>query len=153
MTARARQRRYTVDTNLYVDALRTEHGRAALSAFHAAYAPFEHLSAVVAQELRAGVRGAAAAKLDTAILAPFERRGRLVTPSYDAWNETGRVLADLVPRNGWNAVSRSFVNDVLLAMSCRESGIVLVTKNVGDCARIASVRSFDFVAPWPMPVD
>jgi predicted nucleic acid-binding protein len=148
---RARQRRYTVDTNLYVDALRTEHGKTALSAFHAAYAPFEHLSAVVAQELRAGVRGAAAAKLEEAILAPFERRGRLVTPSYDAWKETGRVLGELVSPNGWSSVTRSFVNDVLLAMSCRESGIVLVTKNVADCARIAAVRPFDFVPPWPMP--
>ena len=70
MIARARrERRYTVDTNLYIDALRTEEGRTALSAFHAAYAPFEHLSAVVVQELRAGVRGAAAAKLEDAILA------------------------------------------------------------------------------------
>jgi hypothetical protein len=28
---------------------------------------------------------------------------------------------------------------------------VLVTRNVADCARIASVRAFDYVAPWPMP--
>jgi predicted nucleic acid-binding protein len=150
--ARARERCFTVDTNLYIDALRTDEGKAALSAFHSAYAPFEHLSAVVAQELRAGVRGAAATKLEDAILAPFERRGRLVTPSYEAWKETGRVLAELVAPNGWNAVSRSFVNDVLLAMSCRESGIVLVTRNVVDCARIAAVRAFDFVSPWPTPV-
>ncbi len=151
MIALARERRFTVDTNLYIDALRTEEGKTALNAFHAAYAPFEHLSAVVAQELRAGVRGAAGAKLENAILAPFERRGRLVTPTYDAWKETGRVLAELVPANGWDSVSRSFVNDVLLAMSCRESGIVLVTKNVADFTRIAAVRSFDFVRPWPMP--
>jgi predicted nucleic acid-binding protein len=151
MIARARSRRYTVDTNLYIDALRTEEGRTALSAFHAAYAPFEHLSAVVVQELRAGVRGAAAAKLEDAIFAPFERRGRLVTPTYDAWKETGRVLGELISPSGWSSVSRSFVNDVLLAMSCRESGMVLVTKNVADCARIAAARAFDFVPPWPVP--
>jgi len=151
MIARARQRRYTVDTNLYIDALRTDEGRTALSAFHAAYAPLEHLSAVVAQELRAGVRGAAAEKLEDAIFAPFERRARLIAPTYDAWKEAGRVLAELIPPNGWSTVSRSFVNDVLLAMSCRESGMVLVTKNLVDCARIAAIRSFDFVPPWPMP--
>ncbi len=152
MIARVRERRYTVDTNLYIDALRTAEGKAALSAFHSAYAPFEHLSAVVAQELRAGVRAAAAAKLEAAILAPFERRGRLVTPTYDAWKEAGRVLGELIVPSGRSTVSRSFVNYVLLAMSCRESGIVLVTKNVADCARIAAVRSFDFVPPWPTPV-
>jgi len=146
-----RERRYTVDTNLYVDALRTSGGNAALLAFHAAYAPFEHLSAVVVQELRAGVRGRAAAKLESAVIAPFERRGRVITPSYGAWKESGRVLADLVGPAAWSSVSLSFVNDVLLAMSCRESGVVLVTNNVRDCARIASVRAFDFVPPWPIP--
>ena len=149
--AAARERRYTVDTNLYIDAMRSAEDNAALVAFHAAYAPFEHLSAVVVQELRAGVRGKAAARLEAAIVAPFERRGRLVTPSYAAWKESGRVLAELVAPTTWSSVSRSFVNDVLLAMSCRESGMVLVTNNLRDCLRIAAVRAFDFEAPWPIP--
>jgi predicted nucleic acid-binding protein len=144
-------RRYTVDTNLYVDALRTEGGKAALNAFHAAYAPFEHLTAIVAQELRAGVRGPAAGKLESMILAPFERRGRVLAPSYAAWKEAGRVLSELIAPREWGAVSRSFVNDVLLAMTCRESGVVLVTANLADFTRIAAVRHFDFVRPWPMP--
>jgi predicted nucleic acid-binding protein len=147
----ASERRYTVDTNLYIDAMRTADGNAALAAFHAAYAPFEHLSAIVVQELRAGVRGRAAARLESAVIAPFERRGRLVTPSYAAWKEAGRVLAEMIAPTGWASVSRSFVNDVHLAMSCRESGIVLVTSNIRDCMRIASVRPFDFVPPWPIP--
>ena len=142
-------RRYTVDTSLYIDGLRTEEGRAALNAFHVAYAPFEYLSAVVAQELRAGVRGRAATKLEAAIFAPFERRGRIFAPSYAAWKQSGRVLAELVASGAWESVSRSLVNDVLLAMSCRESGVVLVTKNLRDFTRIATVRPFDFVPPWP----
>ena len=145
------ERRYTVDTSLYIDALRTEAGKAALNAFHTAYAPFEYLSAVVVHELRAGARGRAADTIEDAIVAPFERRGRLVTPSQGAWKESGRVLSAIVGPSGWESVSRSFVNDALLAMSCREAGIVLVTKNVRDFTRIASVRSFDFVPPWPMP--
>lgn len=145
------ERRFTVDTSLYVDALRTADGNAALIAFHAAYAPFEHLSAVVVHELRAGVRGQAATKLESGLVAPFERRGRLITPSYSAWKESGRVLAELVAPAAWGSVPRSFVNDVLLAMSCRESGIVLVTNNLRDCERIAAVRPFDFVPPWPVP--
>lgn len=146
-----RERRYVVDTNLYVDALRTEQGRLGLGAFLSAYAPFVHLSAVVAQELRAGVRGRAASRLEASIFEPFERRGRVVTPSYGAWKEAGRVLAELVAPAKWHQVPRSFVNDALLAMSCRESGVVLVTTNLADFNRIASVRAFDFVAPWPVP--
>lgn len=145
------ERRYAVDTSLYIDALRTEAGKAALNAFHVAYAPFEYLSAVVAHELRAGVSGRAAKKLDDAIIAPFERRGRLLTPSYAVWKESAHVLSTIIGPSGWDSVSRSFVNDALLAMSCREAGVVLVTKNVRDFTRIAGVRSFDFVTPWPTP--
>ena len=145
------ERRYAVDTSLYIDALRTEAGKAALNAFHVAYAPFEYLSAVVVHELRAAVRGRAADTLEDAIIAPFERRGRVLTPSYSAWKEAGRVLSTIIGPSGWDAVSRSFVNDVLLAISCREAGVVIVTRNVRDFTRIAAARSFDFVPPWPMP--
>ena len=55
----------------------------------------EASGSVVVQELRAGVRGRAGAKLESAIVAPFERHGRLITPTYAAWKETGRVLGDL----------------------------------------------------------
>jgi hypothetical protein len=48
-------------------------------------------------------------------------------------------------------VSRSFVNDILLAMSCREAGVVLVTENVRDFARIAEVRAFDSCRRGPYP--
>jgi predicted nucleic acid-binding protein len=144
-----RGRRYVVDTNVYIDALRTEPDRSGLSAFLSTFAPFVWLSAVVAQELRAGVRGSAVRVLDSGLLAPFERRDRIITPSYAAWKEAGSVLSQLVGAAAWTSVSRSFVNDVLLALSCRESGAVLVTRNVSDFTRIATVRPFDFVLPWP----
>ena len=142
-------RRYVLDTHLYIDGLRSDDGRNALAAFQAGFAPFLHFSAVVAQELRAGVAANAAATLDAALFAPYERRGRIITPSYTAWKEAGRVLSELVTPAQWRSVTRSFVNDVLLAMSCREAGAVLVTANERDFARIASVRRFDFVPPWP----
>ena len=143
------RRRYVVDTQLYIGALRQDTDRAALNAFQIAHTPFLHLSAVVAQELRAGVRGAAAARLEQDLIAPYERRGRLITPTYDAWKEAGRLLSELISPAGWRSVTRSFVNDVLLALSCREAGAVLVTSNVRDFARIAAARDFEFVAPWP----
>ena len=142
-------RRYVLDTSLYIDALRNEEARTALNAFHQSHTPFLHLSAIVAQELRAGVRGASATRLEHDLLAPYERRGRMVTPSYAAWKEAGRVLSELVSPAGWRSVTRSFVNDVLLALSCREAGTILITANIRDFARIAVARPFEFVAPWP----
>jgi predicted nucleic acid-binding protein len=148
------ERRYVLDTNIFIQAASDAIWQEKLERFHAAFAPFEVLSAVVAQELLAGVKGRAAKTLHSKVLEPFERRGRVIAPSYSAWKETGNVLSTLVSsgRTSWPAVSRSFVNDVLLAMSCRESGVVLVTENVRDFARIAAVRQFDFVAPWPNPI-
>lgn len=142
-------RQFAIDTNLYIDALRTETGKAALNAFVATFAPFVHLSAVVAQELRAGVRGEAAFALESRVIAPFERRDRVFAPSYRAWKQSGRVLAELVNPKDWRSLTRSFVNDTLLAMSCREAGVVLVTSNLNDFRRIASVYRFDFISPWP----
>jgi predicted nucleic acid-binding protein len=46
-------------------------------------------------------------------------------------------------------VSRSFANDVLLALSCREEGCVLVTENERDFQRIRRHVSFEFERPWP----
>ena len=143
-------RRHAIDTNLYIDALRTDDGMSALSAFQSAYTGFIVMSAVVVQELRAGARaGAGAQVLESTVIAPFERRQRIITPTYWAWKECGRVLSELVGKGDSSSLARSFVNDVLLAMSCREAGIVLVTRNLRDCERIARVRKFDFGAPWP----
>ncbi|MFN2566657.1 MAG: type II toxin-antitoxin system VapC family toxin [Gemmatimonadaceae bacterium] len=148
-----RERKYTLDTNLYVRAFRDPATNAELQLFHTAFAPFEYLSAIVVQELRAGARGGQTTDLERHVFAPFERRGRLLTPSYAAWNESGRVLTDLVERSRleWRSISRGFVNDVLLAMTCREARVTLVTDNRRDFERIARVRSFDFAEPWPVP--
>ena len=143
------RRPHVLDTHLYIEAIRSEKGKVALGEFHQAFAPYLHLSAVVAQELRAGVSGADGARLESGLFAAYERRGRLIAPSYSAWKESGRVLGELVAPAARRSVTRSFVNDVLLAMSCREAGAVLVTANWADFARIAKVRPFDFVAPWP----
>jgi predicted nucleic acid-binding protein len=76
-----------------------------------------------------------------------------VTPSAHAWEDSGDVLAELSRREGLDLsrLSKAFGNDVLLALSCREAGIVLVTDNGHDFARIASVVAFEFVKPWPAP--
>jgi predicted nucleic acid-binding protein len=146
-------RKYALDTSCFIEGFRTPEGVRALQQFHRLFAPFEYLSVVVAQELRAGIRSPAdRRKLERHVLAPFERTGRLLTPSTQAWHDSGDLLADLVRREGieLTRVSKSFGNDVLLALSCRESGVVLVTANTRDFARIARLAAFAFVAPWPV---
>lgn len=146
------ERKYTLDTNLFIQALRDSATNAELIQFHAAFAPFEYLHAVVVQELRAGVKpGRNLRMLERHILSPFIRRGRLITPSFAAWKRSGDMLRDLARREGLNlrSISKSFGNDILLAASCREVGITLVTDNLGDFRRISRVLPFQFLDPWP----
>lgn len=145
-------RRFTLDTNLFIRGFRDTDDAVALERFHLAFAPFEYLSAVVAQELRAGaLTRSASIALELNVLGPFERRNRLAVPSYEAWKLAGKVMSQLAALDGRPVagMSRSFVNDVVLAATCREHGLILVTENVRDFTVIGKRLVFDWVQPWP----
>lgn len=146
------ERKFTLDTNVLIRAFREPAANTALMRFHQAFAPFEYLSAVVVQELRAGAASAANRRaLERNVITPFERRGRVLTPSARAWFDSGDVLREIARRDGLDLarMSKAFGNDVLIALSCREAGTVLITENVRDFARIARVVAFDYLPPWP----
>lgn len=150
----AAERKYVLDTNLFIRAFREEAANAELQRFHQLFAPFEYLSAVVAQELRAGAPTCPARRqLERHVLDPYARRGRVVTPSTQAWHDSGDILAELARREGLElgSLSKAFGNDLLLATSCREEGLVLVTDNVRDFERIARLAPFAFLDRWPSP--
>ena len=137
-------RKYALDSNLFIDGFRDIESEGRLVDFHSRFAAVEYLSAVVALELRAGARrDGDAHRLERRVLRPFERRGRVFAPSYVTWVEAGGALAQ------FGEATRAFYNDVLLAASCREHGITLVTRNVRDFGRIGDVLPFDFVDAWP----
>ena len=144
--------KYVLDTQLFIAAFRDAAANEALQRFHRAFAPFEYFSVVVAQELRAGVRRDGDRKaLDRNVLAVFERAGRTFAPSAEAWHRSGDVLSEMARKEGLeiSRVSKSFANDVLLALSCREAGCVLITDNERDFHRIRRYVQFDFAKPWP----
>lgn len=146
------ERKFLLDTNLFVQGFRSPEANASLQRFHRLFAPFEYLSAVVAQELRAGARSLEDRRtLERHVLRVYRRRGRVVSPSAQAWEDSGDVLAELGRREGLDVgrLSKAFGNAVLLALSCREAGVVLVTDNQRDFERIARVVTFAFVKPWP----
>jgi len=147
-----RRRKYALDTNLFIAGMRSASNADQLAEFHALFAPFEYLSAIVVQELRAGLQNAAdARRLDAAVVDPFRKRGRLIAPTFAAWQASGGVLAQLVAEDHLDLrrVSKRKVNDILLALSCREAGVTVVTANLADFRRINAITSIDFVAPWP----
>jgi predicted nucleic acid-binding protein len=145
-------RKYVIDTSCYIDASHDSAALAALQEFAGRAAPGLYLSSVVAAELRGGSRSARDRKiLEDRVLGPFARRDRLLTPGPAAWDALGRTLAALRDREGLqlSQVPRSFAFDVLLAYSCREQGVVLVTGNTRDMTRIRRVFAFEYVAPYP----
>ena len=145
-------RKYALDSNCYIDAAREPDAHAALEAFTAREAPRLYLSSVVAAELRAGARSSRDRKhLDEQVLAPYFRRGRILTPSSAGWDALGLTLSRLRSEGSLDLATmpRGFVFDVLIAFSCREAGVVLITRNARDMERIRSVFRFEFVAPYP----
>ena len=148
--------KYTLDTNVFIDGFRNEEAQAEVFAFLNRALPFTYLSAVVMQELAAGARTADAARdVQRGVFEPFERRQRVFAPSSAAFAESGRVLAVVAAREGWQLLDEkpSLLNDALIAASCREQGITLITKD-GDFKRLAPfVKGFRYAAPWPGAAD
>jgi predicted nucleic acid-binding protein len=147
-----RARKYVLDTQLFINAFRDPVANEALQRFHRAFSPFEHLSVIVAQELRAGVKQPSDRKaLERNVIKIFERASRTITPSPDAWHRSGDLLAEMAQQEVLEIarVSKAFANDILLALSCREAGCVLVTENDRDFSRIRRFIAFEYVKPWP----
>jgi predicted nucleic acid-binding protein len=146
-------RKYILDTNIYIDAIREPEKEEALVLFLQRNSPRTYMSAVVMQELRArAVTDAQAKALQEGIFSAFERRERVTAPSPGAFKDCGRILATLFRKDGvlYRDRPRSLVNDILIAITCRENGFTLVTGD-GDFKTIRPyLRGFTYVPPWPV---
>jgi predicted nucleic acid-binding protein len=146
-------KKYVLDSNIYITAARNSEFAAELIRFSERFLPQLYLHAVTVQELYTGAINYQARKfVGRQIAEPFERRRRLLVPSYQAWKKSGEVIAALVEKRALTAggVPPSFANDVLLAVSCREAGAVVITLNERDFVRIEEVERVPFTTPWPV---
>ena len=85
---------YVLDTNVYIDALRSPDEANALKRFLVVMLPSTWLSAVVMLELRAGARSREqATALEDGLFRAYAKRGRVLVPKAGAFQEAGRVLA------------------------------------------------------------
>ena len=144
--------KYVLDTNVYIDAFRSPDKAEALKQFLAKHLPLTYLSGVVAMELRTGARTKPQAEtLESEVFGPFERRERVFAPSANAFKEAGRVLAALASEDLFDlrAPNSSLIRDTLLAASCRERGIVLITSDKDYRAIKKHLKAFRHIAPWP----
>lgn len=144
--------KYAFDTNVFIEALRDDSAEVAMLEFLEAALPFTFLSAVVMQELAAGARARSQAhRLERSVFVPFTRRGRVFSPSREAFVHSGQLLASVAAREGWEPLRNkpSLLNDALIAASCRERGITLITHD-NDYERFRPfLQKWRTVAPRP----
>jgi predicted nucleic acid-binding protein len=128
-----------LDTGIYIDWLNAGSHEDLLFRSGAV----KHLSAVVLMELRAGACSLRDRRLLLGFERAFRRVGRLLAPPPVAYSEAGDILRLLQSRHGYQlASSHSIVNDVLIALSARSIGAVVVTQNARDYRAIRSIRPF-----------
>lgn len=138
--------RHLIDTDLYIDLIRNGTTLPIISQLYAKETPGIFFSSIVAQELLAGARSPEGRRRVEALLIPFERVGRIVTPTHRQWRETGDILAkalSLLP--DFRNKLPGLVNDCLLALSALGIGATLYTRNRDDFLLLRQIRPFSLV--------
>jgi len=105
--------------------------------------PVLYMSAVVIEELYAGAFDKASIKLLDRLYVTFENLGRLIVPDSADWQMAGKVIAKLGQKYGFEKLFLSKItNDVLIAVSARRIGAIVVTHNINDFLRIKEFVDF-----------
>jgi predicted nucleic acid-binding protein len=134
-------RRVVIDTNLYIDWLNA--GRHEAVFFQRD--TVKHLSAVVLMELRAGAIAKTDQRLVQRVANAVAKARRILLPSERVFADAGDVLRGLGRRGFQLESNHSIVNDVLIALSARSIGAIVVTQNGRDYRAIQSLRPFELV--------
>jgi len=105
--------------------------------------PLIYMSAVVMEELYAGALDISSIKLLDRMYDTFSNVNRLINPDAADWQKTGKVVAQLGKKYGFEKIFLSRItNDILLAASARKIGGAIVTNNLKDFLRIQEYIDF-----------
>lgn len=132
--------RYVLDTQHYIDVLRNRPAAADVLAFLRTFVAAVDFHAVVGAELLFGAHGRGESKaIRRGIVERFKPQ-RLIVPDAADFFAAGDAICALAERAGRHPEleRRNFWNDVLIAVSCRRRGRVLLSRDP-DHARIAAV--------------
>jgi predicted nucleic acid-binding protein len=138
--------KHLIDTDLYIDLIRSGASLPIIAQLYEKETPGIYFSSIVAQELLAGARSAAGRRNVEALLVPFEKAGRIVTPGHQQWRDAGDVLAKILTLcPHLRSKLPSLVNDCLLALRALDIGATLYTRNREDFLLLRRIRSFSLV--------
>jgi len=138
--------KHLIDTDLYIDLIQSGKTLPIIRELYEKDAAGIYFSSVVAQELLAGARSSAGRRNVEILLSPFERVGRIVTPSHGQWREAGDILAKVLDtRPDLKNKLAGLINDCLLALSARAIGATLYSRNRDDFLLLQKIRHFPLV--------
>ncbi len=124
-----------LDTSVYIENFRT--GRFTLALLRGPW--IIRCSAIVLHELRRGAR----TPLEIRYVVELARKIRIVTPTERHWLESAEVLFRMRKEKGYDANKlRELAFDVLIALSARELGAMLITCNQDDFTEIRKYTPF-----------
>ncbi|HEV8712306.1 MAG TPA: PIN domain-containing protein [Candidatus Binatia bacterium] len=134
--------RVVFDTDLYIDWL--QEGLREELILERTF--LRHMSTVVLLELRAGAFTPAAIRVVENLYATFSRARRLLAPTPATFWQAGAILATLQRRLGYDLKKRTrLVNDCLIALSSRQVGATVFTRNARDFEAIRRVAPFKLI--------
>lgn len=135
--------KYLLDTNVYLDASRSTARRDRFRTTFFPLLPATYLSAVVAYELMVNAADRRTRTHVEDFIHPLERTGRLVTPTFDDWVEASALVTAIELRDrGWRSKLMALLNDVLIALSARRIGAMVLTRNRDDFLLIRRHKGF-----------
>lgn len=143
---------YVIDTNLYIRALHDAGFAADLERFQQAALTRLWLSAVVAFEIMVGaVSDAHSEGYERWVLRPFRGRNRVLAPDEASWRLAARMHREIRALRGFEAklAQRSFLNDMLIAATCRQVGATLLTANRSDYELLNRVVGVRYLTHFP----
>jgi predicted nucleic acid-binding protein len=118
--------RIIIDTNVYIDWINDGQYEAVIFQREAV----KHLSTVVIMELAAGAFSVRDRRLVRDVASVFARAGRILAPTVSTHQDTVEVLRQLQQSLGYTvAKAYGLTNDVLIALSARSIGAVVITQN------------------------
>lgn len=135
--------KYLLDTNVYLEAFRSEQRKAQFREAFFPLLPATFLASVVAYELNVNAKDGHTGSLLQEFIGPMERTGRVVSPTFGDWVEAASVVTDIDAKaRGWRSKLPSLLNDILIALCARRIGAILVTYNKDDFQLIRRHKDF-----------
>lgn len=125
--------KYILDTNVYLEAFRSQAKRNQFRQSFFPLLPATYLSAVVAYELNVNAQDSLTRDLIQQFVRPLIRTGRVVTPTFEDWTEASTIVTSIRGKDkSWRSRLPALLNDVLIALCARKAGAIMITYNRDD---------------------